>query len=124
MSEIGNKNAFKNGAEAAVVDIRHGAPLRDLAATSQQDVHRDLEDHGASYLVREQAERLHAVSRLFWDACLAAAQNGDIQQLDSMVARFGWLASSSLRAWQLVQAEDKKHGPTLDHMLNKGGEDD
>jgi hypothetical protein len=123
MAKIVPKNALVHGGSAGEADLTSGAPLRDMAASAQQNVQEDLDRHGVSYLVHEQAARLHAVSRLYWDACLAAAQAGDIQKLDQYVSRFGWLAGASLRAWQQVQAEDKKAGPTLDAVLNKGGED-
>lgn len=123
MTKKGNTNALKHGGESAVKDLTAGNPLRGMASTAQQDVHSDYEAHGAGYLVQEQAERLTAVSRLFWEACLAAAQAGNLYQLDAFVARYGWLAGASLRAWALVQANDKsKNGKTLDTILGKAND--
>ena len=40
-----------------------------------------------------------------------AANDGDLEKLDSYCARFGWLAGASLRAWAEVRKESKERAP-------------
>jgi hypothetical protein len=69
-------------------------------------------------MILEQAERIHAVSRLYFDAFLAAIQSGQLDKADNYAARFGWLANSSVRAWDVVKKGARK-GQTLEVLLGK-----
>jgi hypothetical protein len=101
----GNTLAQKHGGEAAVKDLQHGRKFTGLAASAQAEVEADFETEGRAAMVQEQAVRLHAASRLYWDAIKKAADSGDIDALDRYCARYGWLATSSLRAWDQVKKE-------------------
>jgi hypothetical protein len=110
-----NKNALKHGGEAAVKAIQHGEAFHGLAATEERTVKADLADQGRAAMVEEQAIRLHTASRLYWNAVQKAADDGDLEKLDRYCARFGWLASSALRAWAEVRKEEKDKPPALDY---------
>lgn len=106
----GNQGHVVHGGEAAVKAIKDGRVFSGLAAQAEQEVIRDLEASGLAALVREAAVRLHTAMRLYWGAVMSAADSGDLEKLDSYCARFGWLASSALRAWREVKAEDSEPG--------------
>jgi hypothetical protein len=114
----GNQNALVHGGAAADKKISHGEPLTGIAADAQASVRADYESGGASSMVKENAERLQAASRLYWDAITAAAQAGDIKSLDTYVARFGWLASKALLAWAEVKRQDKTRGDKAGFILD------
>jgi hypothetical protein len=116
-SKIGNKNALKHGGEAAVKDLQVHQPLRDLAHNAQEQVHADYEAGGIAAMMQENAERLQAVSRLFWEACQAAAQAGNVYALDGFVARYGWLAGSAQRAWAEVAKQNGKKSDKAAQIL-------
>lgn len=101
----GNQGHVVHGGEAAVKAIKDGRVFSGLAAQAEQEVIRDLEASGRAALVREAAVRLHTAMRLYWGAVMSAADSGDLEKLDSYCARFGWLASSALRAWREVKAD-------------------
>lgn len=107
-AQQGNTLALKHGGAGAEQKISRGEPLTGIAADAQARVHDDYES-GVS-MVKENAERLQAASRLYWDAITAAAQSGDIKSLDTYVSRFGWLASKALLAWAEVGKQEKKRG--------------
>lgn len=105
--------ALKHGAEGGVTRITKGQELVGLAADAEQAVYNELEQKGRLSLVIRDAARLQACADLFWNAVQKAAESGDLAQLDHFVARFGWLASSSLRAWQLVHDLEKTPSETV-----------
>ena len=106
----GNRNRETHGGEHAVKAIQRGEAFRGLAAREEQAVKHDLADQGRAALVEENAIRLQVASRLYWRAVQAAADDGDLEKLDSYVARFGWLAGASLRAWAEVRQERERAG--------------
>ena len=97
----------RHGGESAVKAIQRGEvfQLGTLARDAELAVYNELESSGRYALVVRSATRLQACCDLFWNAIEAAAQNGDLEQLDRYIKRFGWLASSALRAWAQVRAE-------------------
>ena len=101
----GNQAALKHGGGGAVMRIREGKPFDGLAAEEERTVTADLETSGRGEMVKETAIRLHTAMRLYWGAVQSAADAGDLQALDRYCARFGWLASSALRAWREVREE-------------------
>jgi hypothetical protein len=108
---VGNQNArVVHGGAGAVRRIQGGRPFVGLAAQEEAQVIEDLETSGRGELVREAAVRLHTAMRLYWGAVQTAADAGDLERLDSYCARFGWLASSALRAWREVREEEKARG--------------
>jgi len=115
MGHRGNQNGLKHGGEGAVKAIQHGKPFQGLAAQEEENVAADLEAQGRAAMVEEQATRLHTAARLYWAAVQKAADSGDLQKLDAYIARFGWLASASLRAWEQVRKEDAARPKALDY---------
>jgi len=103
----GNKNAEIHGGAAAIAAIQKGEPLRGLAAQAEQNVIAEYEQSGASSLIIVNATRLQAVCNLYWNAIEKALQDEDLVKLDHYVSRYGWLASSSLRAWIEVRKEER-----------------
>jgi hypothetical protein len=104
-----------HGGESAVKSIQRGEPLRGLAAKEEQSVQADYATAGRLALVEENAIRLQTAARLYWSAVEMAADSGDLERLDSYIARFGWLAGASLRAWAEVRREQKNSPPALDY---------
>ena len=106
----GNQSAVKHGGAGAVKRIQEGRPLIGLAAEVEREVMADLATAGREELVIEAATRLHACMRLYWGAVQTAADAGDLEGLDRYCKRFGWLATSALRAWREVRAEAEAAG--------------
>jgi len=102
-----NTNALRHGGAAAVKAIQDGEPLTGPARDAELQVYETLETSGRYSLVRRTAARLQAACDLYWGAVSKAAENGDLKKLDSYIARFGWLAGCSLRAWAQVKEEEK-----------------
>ena len=117
----GNLVAEKHGGEGAIKAVQHGTPFTGLAAQAEQQVKADLEAHGRPAMVQELATRLHTTARLYWAAILSVADQAKedakaLAKLDSYVARFGWLAAASLRAWEQVRKEElPKQGELFDY---------
>jgi hypothetical protein len=118
MAEKGNRNALKHGAAAGEKALEKSRPLTGPAASAQLSVQADYAVGGAAVMIQEQAERLHAVSRLYFDAFLSAIQAGQLDKADNFAARFGWLANSSVRAWDTVKKGDKSKGSKLSEVLD------
>jgi len=118
--KTGNQNAVKHGGAGAVKRIQEGQPLAGLAAEVEREVMADLATAGRSELVTEAAVRLHTAMRLYWGAVQTAADAGDLEGLDRYCKRFGWLATSALRAWREVREEAKAAGAggTLGDLLD------
>jgi hypothetical protein len=112
---------LKHGGAAAVISVQKGTPLHGLAAQAEQEVTLELENKGALALIQRNATRLQAACDLYWNAVQVAAQDGDLKALDHYVARYGWLAGCSLRAWTLVRQErrlkDEDKAPDIDAVL-------
>jgi len=115
-----NQHAVKHGGAGAVKRVQEGRPLIGLAAETEAQVKEDLAMAGREELVIEAATRLHTCMRLYWDAVCAAADAGDLEGLDRYCKRFGWLATSALRAWREVREEAKAAGTgsTLGDLLD------
>lgn len=111
----GNDSAQKHGGEAALARIKAGDALTGPAREAELAVTDELNTNGRRSLVVRNATRLQAACDLFWQAVTGAAERQDLQALDRYVARFGWLASASLRAWAQVAAEEKEFGRSLDY---------
>jgi hypothetical protein len=103
----GNSNALVlHGGEGAVKKLSSGQEFVGLAHEAEQAVAVELETVGRASIVIRNARRLQAACDLFWNAVTKAAQENNLDNLDRYVARFGWLAGASLRAWAQVKAED------------------
>jgi len=101
----GNKASTSHGGEGAVKSIQRSEPLCGLAVDAEQAVADEYETEGRFALVVRNARRLQAACDLYWNAVAKAAGDGDLAALDKYVKRFGWLASSALRAWAQVRNE-------------------
>jgi hypothetical protein len=107
MANKGNQNSIKHGGEGAIRRISEGKPLIGMAHDMELTVKDDLETKGRAALVVQTAIRLQAAAELYWNAVSKAAQDGNIDALDRYIARYGWLAGVSLRAWAQVKQESK-----------------
>lgn len=103
----GNQHATKHGAEGAIRRISEGKPFLGLAADTEKAVIDDLAQMGMEEIVRRDAIRLQTVNDLYYSALLKAAESGDLTAFDRYVARFGWIAGVTLRAWAQVATSDK-----------------
>jgi hypothetical protein len=123
--EPGNQLRTKHGGAGALKRITADKPLVGLAREAELSVYDELEERGRYALVVRNAARLQAACDLYWDAVSKAAQDGDLDALDRYVKRYGWLASSSLRAWAQVRNETPDRADVLDYeeILARQGED-
>ena len=111
----GQSGYERHGGEGCVKAIQRGTPLTGLAAVEEAQVKADLDELGRAELVKEAAVRLHTAMRLYWAAVQSAADAGDLKRLDGYCARFGWLASASLRAWAQLKSERPDGANVLDY---------
>jgi hypothetical protein len=95
-----------HGGEAAIKRLHDGKEYSGLALQEQARVIDDYEVNGRAAMVTQNAIRLQTAANLFWDAVSKAAQDQDLDALDKYIARYGWLAGCSLRAWEQVRKED------------------
>jgi len=113
-----NQNATKHGAAGAIKRITNGQPFIGVALDQQHDVEARLETHGLEAIVQENAIRLQAALDLYYAAVLGAAQAGDTLAFDSYIARYGWLAGVTLRAWAQVKQDRKQNNNKLVEVLD------
>ena len=106
-----NKAAEVHGGEGAIKAIQQGVPFKGLAASEERRVRKELADSGRLELMRQNAIRMQTASNLYWGAVLAAADKGDIAELDARVKRYGWIAGATLRAWISVGQAEVDRGP-------------
>ncbi|MGD0610645.1 MAG: hypothetical protein ABSB41_03950 [Anaerolineales bacterium] len=118
MGSEGNTNALKHGGAAGAKALTSGAPLSGPAARAEVEVRQDYRDLGAAGVIKAQAIRLEAVSRLYYDAFIAAIQKNMLQEANAYAARFGWLANSSIRAWDTVRKAENGKGGRLGDVLD------
>ena len=111
----GKQHGLVHGGEGAVKAIQRGEPFRGLAQREEQTVQADYAEQGRAAMVEENAVRLQTACRLYWNAVQKAADDGDLVKLDSYIARFGWLAGASLRAWAELRKEEKSKPKSLDY---------
>jgi hypothetical protein len=97
--------ALKHGGAAAERALSTGDDFTGLARETEKQVTAELEAEGIEALVRRDAIRLQTVSDLYYQAILGAA---DMDRLDVLVKRWGWIQASTLRAWQQVHELEKK----------------
>ena len=116
----GNQTTLKHGGEGAIKAIQHGTEFTATVKDAENDVRAELESVGSLEMIRKNAIRLQTACDLFWGAVLKAASEGDIPHLNGYLARFGWLAGVSLRAWsELAKLEHKAKRQSLNEMLGK-----
>ncbi len=108
MSMKDNQIAFIHGGEGAVRRISQGKPFLGLAADAQKAVEVELEEKGLDEIVKVNAIRLQSALNLYFGAIEKAAADGDLTAFDRYVARYGWLAGVTLRAWAQVGKMAKK----------------
>lgn len=66
-------------------------------------------------MVKQLTSRLKAACDMYYNALVRAGEEGDLQKLDRYTARFGWLATATLRALAQVKQEEKDAPDTLDY---------
>ena len=124
MTDKGNQNATKTGAEAGIKRLADGKPFTSgLAIDAQRNVEARLEVEGLEAIVNQNAIRAQTVLELYWTAIQAAADAGDLAKLDAYTARWGWLCGVTLRAWAQVKADRKGKGGRLDEVLEAYSKD-
>lgn len=104
MSTPRSERNLRHGAGAAENAITKGDDFSGMAAAQQDRVLEELEIDGVEAIMRRDAVRLQVVADLYYAAILGA---DSLEKFDTYVKRFGWIASSALRAWQHVQAAEK-----------------
>ena len=104
----GNQAAFKHGGAAAMERIKQGKSFVGLALEEEQRVSTEYQELGRLELEKQSAVRLQTVSNLYYSAIQKAAQDADLVALDRYVARWGWIISVTLRAWDQVGKGEKK----------------
>ncbi len=105
MAVKNNKNHLKHGGAAAVQALTTGAEFTGLAAEAQKDVEADLVIKGQSAMVLENATRIQAAARLYWNAISKAMDDGNLENLDHYIARFGWLVGVANRTWDQARKD-------------------
>lgn len=105
MAVKNNKNHLKHGGAAAVQALTTGAEFTGLAAEAQKDVEADLVIKGQSAMVLEKATRIQAAARLYWNAISKAMDDGNLENLDHYIARFGWLVGVANRTWDQARKD-------------------
>ena len=110
MAKIANQQAVKHGGEGAIRRISEGKPFLGIALDQQRAVTERLETEGLEVIVQENAIRLQTATDLYYQAVLKAAQDGDTGAFDRFIARYGWIAGVTLRAWAQVKQDRKGKG--------------
>jgi hypothetical protein len=118
-----NQNAAKHGGEGAIRRISKGQPFLGIAMDQQRAVETRLEAEGLEAIVQENAIRLQTATDLYYQAVLKAAQDGDTAAFDRFIARYGWIAGVTLRAWAQVKQDRKGKGGRIDEVLAAYGRD-
>ena len=98
-------NNLKHGGAAAVQALTTGADFTGLAAEAQKEVEADLVIKGQSAMVLENATRIQAAARLYWNAISKAMDDGNLENLDHYIARFGWLVGVANRTWDQARKD-------------------
>lgn len=116
------ERALKHGAGAGEVALTKREPFTGMAKLAENQVTDELETDGLAAIVRRDAIRLQTVADLYYAAILGAT---DIEQLDTYVKRFGWIAGSALRAWaQVRELEKQKNTQDITQILRPYDETD
>lgn len=119
MAKKGNTSAQKHGGAAAEKALTSGADFHGPAIVAQVDVHDAYGQIGAEGMIQRAAERLETCAVLYFDAVLAASQQGaSVAVLDGYIARFGWLQSKAASVWAEVKKQNKQNNGKLAEVLN------
>lgn len=118
MAVKNNQNHLKHGGAAAVQALATGAEFTGMAAEAQKDVEADLVIKGQSAMVLENATRIQAAARLYWNAISKALDDGNLENLDHYIARFGWLVGVANRTWDQARKDlpIKKRADVIDML--------
>jgi len=117
MTKLGNQNATKTGADAAIKRLEDGGPFAPIAAEELARVESQLELKGIADIQVQNATRIQTACNLYWTAIEKAAQDHDLIALDKFCARYGWLVGVATRAWIEVKADRKGKGGRIDEVL-------
>jgi hypothetical protein len=103
-AQLGNQTTLTHGGAGALKAIEKHKPFTGIILQAEEEVKADLRQaDGLAQVMEQDAIRLETAARLYFDAFKKAIQDQDIEQATAYVKVFGWLQSSSLRAWQLVK---------------------
>lgn len=124
MGSIENQNTVKHGGAGAMDRISKGKPFIGIAYEAQKEVEAELAESGLGAMMERDAIRLQTATELYWNAVQKAAEDGDIAKLDRYIARLGWVAGASIRAWEAVhRMQSKKKGGDVIDLLSGGNND-
>lgn len=111
-----NTNALAHGGEAAVKAIQRGQALTGPAAIAEAEAFDQLSEVGGrALMVKQLTARLKGACDMYYNALIEAGESGDLAKIDRYTARFGWLASATLRALSQLGQEEKNAPNTLDY---------
>jgi hypothetical protein len=118
---VGNSKATIHGGAGALKRLREGQDFIGMAHDTQERIKAELIASGPGELIRRDAMGLQTCTDLYFDAIIAAFEKGELDQANAYIKVYGWLVSSSLRAWLAVRAIDKEGSRTnvIDYL--KGG---
>lgn len=124
MAEIGNQQTVKHGAEGAIRRISEGKPFLGIAAEREKEITAELAESGIPAIMERDAIRLQTAADLYFDAVQKAVQDGDLAAVDRYIARFGWIAGVTIRAWDAVlRLQSKRNGKDVIELLSGGKHD-
>jgi hypothetical protein len=123
MAKPGNQSGLIHGAGAGEVALTKQQDFTGMAAQQEIAVREEAEAAGIPSIIRRDAIRLQTVADLYYQAILGAT---DMDRLDTLVKRYGWIVNSAMRAWAQVQnVEGKRELVDVSEVLRslEGGED-
>ena len=124
MADIGNQSRVVHGGAGAMQRISEGKSFLGIAAETEKEITAELAESGLASMVERDAIRLQTAADLYYGAVLKAAADGDIALMDRYVARFGWIAGVTIRAWETVnRLQSKKAGGNVIDLLGGGKHD-
>ena len=117
-----NQDAIIHGGAGALKRLRQGQDFIGIAHDTQERIKAELIASGPGELIRRDATGLQTCTDLYFDAIIAAFEKGELDKANGYIKVYGWLVSSSLRAWLEVRRIDKEGSKTTIIDLLKGGD--
>ncbi len=116
----GNQTATKHAVEGAIKRLNTGDEMLGIALQAEQQAREEYELNGAVSLIEKDAARHQAAADLCFAALQAAAQQGNAEQVDKFLQRFGWLNAGAARLWEMVSRMRARQdtGPAANSILD------
>jgi hypothetical protein len=111
-----NQDATVHGGGGAERRLTTGAEFIGVAHETELAVTNELQNDGLASMYRKRATRLQSVADLYYQAILGAE---NIEKLDVLVKRYGWIQASALRALIVLRGleKDEDKAPDIDAVL-------